>query len=312
MLISIHGSDLRKVAWIDNDKPHTLNYFDDVWTRYLETGSSIFEFTVYKKAVKSDLGDNRAYNLLNDKAFVSFKYKGRSYVFSVMQIDEDETTMHCVCENLNLELINEYSNPYKASKAMTFSEYCKAMELLNFSLLQIGRNEVEEKKLALGTPEQKDEAFAALRQNEWATNWYLDERMDGLYRDRMFYSDVVAGYEQLVRKLDLVLGYRLHGNLMALANGTPSIYFTYDSRTVEFADTFRIPSVDVFGNKPFALEEYWDQTRFDRFNAAYARTYSAMSAFLSENKVDHKMTRPATAPAAPSAPPAPEPERKVA
>ena len=149
MLISIHGSDLRKVAWIDNDKPHTLNYFDDVWTRYLETGSSIFEFTVYKKAVKSDLGDNRAYNLLNDKAFVSFKYKGRSYIFSVMQIDEDETTMHCVCENLNLELINEYSNPYKASKAMTFSEYCKAMELLNFSLLQIGRNEVEEKKLTL-------------------------------------------------------------------------------------------------------------------------------------------------------------------
>lgn len=149
MLISIHGSDLRKVAWIDNDKPHTLNYFDDVWTRYLETGSSIFEFTVYKKAVKSDLGDNRAYNLLNDKAFISFKYKGRSYVFSVMQIDEDETTMHCVCENLNLELINEYSNPYKASKAMTFSEYCKAMELLNFSLLQIGRNEVEEKKLTL-------------------------------------------------------------------------------------------------------------------------------------------------------------------
>lgn len=149
MLISIHGSDLRKVAWIDNDKPHTLNYFDDVWTRYLETGSSIFEFTVYKKAVKSDLGDNRAYNLLNDKAFVSFKYKGRSYVFSVMQIDEDETTMHCVCENLNLELINEYSNPYKASKAMTFSEYCRAMDLLNFSLLQIGRNEVEEKKLTL-------------------------------------------------------------------------------------------------------------------------------------------------------------------
>lgn len=149
MLISIHGSDLRKVAWIDNDKPHTLNYFDDVWTRYLETGSSIFEFTLYKKAVKSDLGDNRAYNLLNDKAFVSFKYKGRSYVFSVMQIDEDETTMHCVCENLNLELINEYSNPYKASKAMTFSEYCKAMDLLNFSLLQIGRNEVEEKKLSL-------------------------------------------------------------------------------------------------------------------------------------------------------------------
>ncbi len=72
-----------------------------------------------------------------------------------------------------------------------------------------------------------------------------------------------------------------------------------------------VPSVDVFGDKPFRLEEYWNQALFDRFNAAYARTYGAMSAFLSENKVDHRMVRPAAA-TAPSAPPAPEPERKVA
>ncbi|MDU0338266.1 polysaccharide pyruvyl transferase family protein [Bosea rubneri] len=179
-----------------------------------------------------------------------------------------------------------------------------------FEVTLMSQGEVEEKKLALGTPEQKQEGMAALRENGWATAWYLDERMEELYRDRMFYSDVVAEYEQLVRRLDLVLGYRLHGNLMALANGTPSIYFTYDSRTVEFAETFRIPSVDVFGDKPFTLEEYWDQTLFDRFNAAYAQTYRAMSAFLSENKIDHKMAKPAVA--APSAPPAPEPERKVA
>ncbi|HEV7338479.1 MAG TPA: polysaccharide pyruvyl transferase family protein [Bosea sp. (in: a-proteobacteria)] len=179
-----------------------------------------------------------------------------------------------------------------------------------FEVTLMSQGEVEEKKLALGTPEQKQEGMAALRENGWATAWYLDERMEELYRDRMFYSDVVAEYERLVRRLDLVLGYRLHGNLMALANGTPSIYFTYDSRTVEFAETFRIPSVDVFGDKPFTLEEYWDQTLFDRFNAAYAQTYRAMSAFLSENKIDHKMAK--TTAAAPSAPPAPEPERKVA
>jgi hypothetical protein len=179
-----------------------------------------------------------------------------------------------------------------------------------FEVTLMSQGEVEEKKLALGTPEQKQEGMAALRENGWAMSWYLDEQMEALYRDRMFYSDVVAGYEQLVRKLDLVLGYRLHGNLMALANGTPSIYFTYDSRTVEFAETFQIPSVDVFGDKPFKLEEYWEQSLFDRFNAAYARTYGAMSAFLSENKVDHKMAKAAAA--APSAPPAPEPERKVA
>jgi polysaccharide pyruvyl transferase WcaK-like protein len=175
-----------------------------------------------------------------------------------------------------------------------------------FDVTLMAQGEIEEKKLALGTPAQKDEAFAALRQNEWATSWYLDEAMEGLYRSRMFYSDVVADYEKLVRGLDLVLGYRLHGNLMALANGTPSIYFTYDSRTVEFAETFQIPSVDVFSGQDFRLEEYWEQARFDRFNAAYARVYGAMSAFLSENEVDHKMAGPAAAEVAA------EPERKVA
>ena len=56
-----------------------------------------------------------------------------------------------------------------------------------------------------------------------------------------------------------MLGYRLHGNLMALANGMPSIYFTYDSRTVEFVETFKIPAFDVFSGKKFELEDYWDQ-----------------------------------------------------
>ncbi|MBD3847252.1 polysaccharide pyruvyl transferase family protein [Bosea sp. SSUT16] len=170
-----------------------------------------------------------------------------------------------------------------------------------FEVTLMSQGEAEEKKLALGTPEQKAAAMAALKDNAWATSWYLDEQVEGLYRNRMFYSDVVAEYERLVRGLDLVLGYRLHGNLMALANGTPSIYFTYDSRTVEFADTFKIPSVDVFSGRDFRLEEYWDQSRFDRFNAAYAQVYGQMRDFLVENRVDNKMV-----------PRAAEPQRKVA
>ena len=170
-----------------------------------------------------------------------------------------------------------------------------------FEVTLMSKGEAEEKKLALGTPEQKAAAMAALEDNAWATSWYLDEQVADLYQSRMFYSDVVAEYERLVRGLDLVLGYRLHGNLMALANGTPSIYFTYDSRTVEFADTFKIPSVDVFAGQEFRLEDYWDQARFDRFNTAYAQVYGQMRDFLVENGVDNKMV-PRTA----------EPQRKVA
>ena len=143
--------------------------------------------------------------------------------------------------------------------------------------------------MVFGTEQQKEEAIAALKANQWASDWYLDETVEKLYRERLFYSDVVADYENLVKSKDLVLGYRLHGNLMALANGVPSIYFTYDSRTAEFAETYQIPSFDVFGDKVFRLEDYWDQSLFDKYNRAWSETYGEMHRFLTENGVDHKM-----------------------
>ncbi|WP_262270814.1 polysaccharide pyruvyl transferase family protein [Microvirga yunnanensis] len=158
-----------------------------------------------------------------------------------------------------------------------------------FDVVLMAQGEVEEKKIVLGTAEQREEAFKALRGDKQVNDWYLDETMEKLHRERLFYSDVVADYENLVQQKDLVLGYRLHGNLMALANGVPSIYFTYDSRTVEFAETYQIPSFDVFSGKEFRLEDYWDQSLFDKFNRAYHHTYREMHQFLVENGADTKM-----------------------
>lgn len=148
MLLTIHDSNLRKVAFIDNDKQDTLNYFNDTWTRYLETGSSTFDFTVFKKAIISDVGKKRAYNSLNEKAFVSFRYKGRTYLHTIRKIEENEKVIKCYSINLNLELINEYSIPYKSPKAMTFKEFCEEMDLLNYTFLKIGINEVANKKIS--------------------------------------------------------------------------------------------------------------------------------------------------------------------
>jgi phage minor structural protein len=149
MLLTIHDQHLNKVAFIDNNKQKTLNYYGDNWRRQLETGSSTFEFTVFKRKVQSDTSSKQAYKSLNDKAFVSFKYKRKPYVFNVMKITEDEQTIKCYCENLNLELLNEYVNPYKATEALTFKQYCDNMGLLNFSLLSIGINEIADRKLTL-------------------------------------------------------------------------------------------------------------------------------------------------------------------
>nr|WP_305121234.1 phage tail protein [Streptococcus agalactiae] len=140
---------MHPVLLLDNEKQGTLNYFDDTWTRQLTTGSSVFEFSVYKKTLEGDNPLNHKYQVLNDQAFVSFVHKGKVQLFNIMQIEETETTVRCYCENLNLELLNEYCNPYKATKAMSFEEYLVAFDILNWGALTIGTNEVKDKRLTL-------------------------------------------------------------------------------------------------------------------------------------------------------------------
>ena len=149
MLLTIHDNELKKVAYIDNDKQSTLNFFNDKWTRSLESGTSVFEFSVFKKSVKANSKLELAYKYLNERAFVSFKYKKRSYLFNIMKTEEDEHTIRCYCENLSLELLLEYQNNYKAPKAMSFKEYFEAWGLSEYAKLTLGVNEVSDQKKTL-------------------------------------------------------------------------------------------------------------------------------------------------------------------
>lgn len=156
-----------------------------------------------------------------------------------------------------------------------------------FKLDILAQGEVEEKAVLWGDPAQKATAIEKLRSHDWLRG--PGDPLEALYSTNLFYSDSVAEFERKLRQKQLVLGYRLHGNLLGLANRVPSVYFTYDSRTAEFAETLQIPSFDVFSGRKFRLEDYWDQSLFERFNRAYYQTYRAMRLFLDENGVAHKM-----------------------
>ncbi|MFM0878430.1 hypothetical protein [Streptococcus suis] len=149
MILTIHDNNLQKVAFIDNNKQGTLNFYNDKWTRYLSKASSLFEFTVFKKTIQTDVVPYQTANALNDQSFVSFVYKGRTYLFNVMTIEETEHTITCTCKDLNLELTNEYTNPFKSDKARTFKEYCDVMGLLEFAALRIGVNEISDQRRTL-------------------------------------------------------------------------------------------------------------------------------------------------------------------
>jgi len=156
-----------------------------------------------------------------------------------------------------------------------------------FKLDILSQGEIEEKAILWGNHLQREAAKAVLREQGWLHGPH--DKLEALYDQNLFYSDDVTEFEEKLRTQQLVLGFRLHGNLLGLANRVPSIYFTYDSRTTEFVDTFSIPRFDIYAGEPFRLEEYWDQSLFERFNRAYYQRYRDMRLFLDENNIAHKM-----------------------
>ena len=150
MLLSILDHNLERVGFLDNEEnTQGLEFYDDLWSRYLETGSATFDFSVDKKNLDLDTHNRRVYQTLNERSFVSFHDNGRAYLFNIMKTVEDENSITCSCENLNLELLNEYANAYKADKAYTFEEYCKKLDLLDFAALKLGINEISDQKRTL-------------------------------------------------------------------------------------------------------------------------------------------------------------------
>lgn len=140
MLISIHDKRLQRVAFIDNEKPETLHFFDDIWHRYLTEATSTFDFSVPKTG-------NAALQYLTEKNYVSFQYGGQDYLFNIMRTQETESELACYCENLNLELLNEMSPAFKSGGAQTFAWYFNNSDLVggkNFSDLVLGINEVSD------------------------------------------------------------------------------------------------------------------------------------------------------------------------
>lgn len=161
MLLTIHDANLQKIGFIDNEKQETLNFYDDTWTRNLETASSTFEFTVSKKELLGDTANQPLYNQLNERSFISFKHNSQTYLFNIMKVEENERWVRCYCENLNLELINEYTNAYKAEKAMSFAEYLNAFDIPQFAMVTLGVNEVSDQKKTLEW-ERQDTKLARL------------------------------------------------------------------------------------------------------------------------------------------------------
>lgn len=142
MQIWIHDKNMRKVCALNNNVPGMLPYSNSQWHPYLEYSTSTFDFTI-PKIVNGKLHEDVKY--INDDMFVSFYYDNSYHVFYVSQLVENDTTFQVTCNNTNLELAQEQSIALKSDTAQSIAWYLEHFEILGFTNLEIGVNEVSDK-----------------------------------------------------------------------------------------------------------------------------------------------------------------------
>jgi len=88
------------------------------------------------------------------------------------------------------------------------------------------------------------------------------------------------------RDQDCIIGFRFHGNMIALLQGIPCLYYTYDSRLEEFCEIYKLPCIDVASDWVDPIKTMLD---FDwsKTNNAIAKCYEEIKSFYTENNVQH-------------------------
>jgi polysaccharide pyruvyl transferase WcaK-like protein len=84
----------------------------------------------------------------------------------------------------------------------------------------------------------------------------------------------VCSWMEHYRRVDAVIGPRIHGVMLALQVGTPSVCIVHDSRTQELCELMKVPHIlakDIIGGisreqveaavKEFNIDEFFDNRR---------------------------------------------------
>jgi len=96
-------------------------------------------------------------------------------------------------------------------------------------------------------------------------------------------------WDRFIRTVDLSIGSRFHGNLIALTNGVPAIFLTHDSRTEELAALIEAPRYRNGQLSQINAESLYHEADYSAFERRYASLYRNYKEFLDRNRVAHKL-----------------------
>ena len=182
MQIWIHDNKMKKIVALNNDIPDMLSYTNSSWHSYLDQATSTFDFTIPKFS-NGELHEDL--KLINDECFVSFYVNGSYQVFYIATLQEDDFNIQLTCNNTNLEYALEYANPFSSDGAQTIEWYLNNLELLSFAAVEIGLNEISDRKrtLTFDSQETKMNRLQSLMSNFDAEfEFKVELNKDGTYK----------------------------------------------------------------------------------------------------------------------------------
>jgi polysaccharide pyruvyl transferase WcaK-like protein len=115
---------------------------------------------------------------------------------------------------------------------------------------------------------------------------FADPELVGWVMDNCFFSYDIGEYLARYRHEGLVIGCRLHSNLLALAQGIPSFFLIYDERTREIADLFDVPRCNLTEFDPGVDPLSYSWSACEKNYAVY---FEEMRRFLEANGLAHKL-----------------------
>lgn len=101
-----------------------------------------------------------------------------------------------------------------------------------------------------------------------------------------FFTDLDS-WSTYVRTKAAVVGTRLHGTIIALNSGVPSVLFAHDSRTAEMADYAKLPTFETATLDQLDLEKLPTEDAIGRYVETRERNGHGYRAFLRENNLDY-------------------------
>lgn len=110
-----------------------------------------------------------------------------------------------------------------------------------------------------------------------------------LYLNRTVAFSHMEEWEQFSADLDFVIGFRLHGNIVALHQGVPAVFITCDSRVQEIADLWNLPYVKSSQVTDLNLEMLYKNADLSGYPAMFEYMKSRWIAFFKANGVKHNL-----------------------